>query len=75
MPPITHLTATPFIQMSPGPQLKVVATMSVGTLHIDITECKKRGIVVANTPDVAADSAAEFTVTLLLMVTRRCLEG
>ncbi|BFZ23857.1 hypothetical protein BsWGS_26896 [Bradybaena similaris] len=58
-----------------GPQLKVVATMSVGTLHIDIAECKKRGIVVTNTPDVAADSAAEFTVTLLLMVTRRCLEG
>ncbi|CAG5136244.1 unnamed protein product [Candidula unifasciata] len=58
-----------------GPQLRVVATMSVGTQHIDLAECKRRDIVVANTPDVAADSAAEFTVALLLMVTRRCLEG
>lgn len=58
-----------------GKQLKTVATMSVGTHHINIYECKKRDIYVANTPDVAADSAAEFTVTLLLMAARRCLEG
>ncbi|XP_059163442.1 glyoxylate reductase/hydroxypyruvate reductase-like [Physella acuta] len=58
-----------------GPQLKTVATMSVGTHHISAYECKKRDIVVANTPDVASDSAAEFTVTLLLMAARRCLEG
>ncbi|CAG5129083.1 unnamed protein product [Candidula unifasciata] len=58
-----------------GPQLKIVATMSVGIHHISTQECKQRGIYVANTPDVASDSAAEFTVTLLLMVARRCLEG
>ncbi|CAL1536631.1 unnamed protein product [Lymnaea stagnalis] len=58
-----------------GTQLKTVATMSVGTHHISTYDCKKRDIYVANTPDVAADSAAEFTVTLLLMAARRCLEG
>ncbi|KAH9513426.1 hypothetical protein Btru_032984 [Bulinus truncatus] len=58
-----------------GPQLKTVATMSVGTHHISTYECKQRDIYVANTPDVASDSAAEFTVTLLLMAARRCLEG
>ncbi|RUS82477.1 hypothetical protein EGW08_009740 [Elysia chlorotica] len=58
-----------------GPSLKIVGTMSVGTQHISEFECRKRKIYVATTPDVAADSAAEFTVTLLLMVTRRCLEG
>ncbi|GFR69694.1 glyoxylate reductase/hydroxypyruvate reductase [Elysia marginata] len=58
-----------------GSSLKIVATMSVGTHHISTFECRKRDIYVATTPDVAADSAAEFTVTLLLMVARRCLEG
>ncbi|KAK7094161.1 glyoxylate reductase/hydroxypyruvate reductase-like isoform X2 [Littorina saxatilis] len=58
-----------------GPQLKVISTLSVGTGHIDVSECKKRGIEVLNTPDVASDSAAEFTVTLVLLVARRLLEG
>ena len=58
-----------------GKSLKIVATMSVGTQHISTFECRRRDIYVANTPDVASDSAAEFTVTLLLMVARRCLEG
>ncbi|KAK6175699.1 hypothetical protein SNE40_014100 [Patella caerulea] len=58
-----------------GPSLKVVATMSVGQHHIDLEECKRRGIQVTNTPDVASDSAAELTVALLLLTTRRLLEG
>ncbi|ESO88814.1 hypothetical protein LOTGIDRAFT_234402 [Lottia gigantea] len=58
-----------------GENLKVVATMSVGTHHINVKDCKKRGIQVTNTPDVASDSAAELTVALLLLTTRRCLEG
>ncbi|GFO05732.1 glyoxylate reductase/hydroxypyruvate reductase [Plakobranchus ocellatus] len=58
-----------------GPSLKIVSTMSVGTQHISNFECRRRNVYVANTPDVACDSAAEFTVTLLLMVARRCLEG
>ncbi|XP_005112797.1 glyoxylate reductase/hydroxypyruvate reductase [Aplysia californica] len=58
-----------------GPQLKTVATMSVGTHHISTYECKSRNIYVANTPDVASDSAAELTVALLLVTARRCLEG
>jgi glyoxylate/hydroxypyruvate reductase len=58
-----------------GPQLKIVATMSIGTHHINAQACRQRNIYIANTPDVASDSVAEFTVTLLLMVARRCLEG
>lgn len=49
--------------------------MSVGILHISTTECGKRGIQVTSTPDVASDSAAEFTVALTLVTTRRLLEG
>ena len=40
-----------------------------------MAECKRRNIEVHNTPDVASDSAAEFTVTLILLVARRLLEG
>lgn len=58
-----------------GPNLKVVATMSVGKDHINERECQRRGIVVANTPDVASDSAADLSVALILMATRRLVEG
>ncbi|UYV67319.1 GRHPR [Cordylochernes scorpioides] len=58
-----------------GPQLKVIATMSVGYDHIDIAECKARGIKVSNTPNVSTDSVAELTVTLLLAAGRRLLEA
>lgn len=58
-----------------GPQLKVIATMSVGYDHIDLSECKKRNIVVSNTPDVSTDSVAEFTVLLMLAVGRRLFDA
>ena len=35
-----------------GPQLKVIATMSVGYDHLDINAIKKRNITVGFTPDV-----------------------
>jgi len=49
--------------------------MSVGSDHIDDNECRRRQIFVATTPDVASDSAAELSVALLLMTTRRLAEG
>lgn len=58
-----------------GPQLKVISTMTVGTTHIDSALCKNRGISLVDTGDVCSDSAAEFTVTLVLLVARRLLEG
>uniref|UniRef100_A0A2L2XWU9 Glyoxylate reductase/hydroxypyruvate reductase n=1 Tax=Parasteatoda tepidariorum TaxID=114398 RepID=A0A2L2XWU9_PARTP len=53
-----------------GPQLRVIASMSVGFEHIDLEECKKRNIAVSNTPHVSTDSVAEFTVLLMLAVGR-----
>lgn len=58
-----------------GPQLKIIATMSVGYDHIDINECKNRNIHVTNTPDVSTDSVAELTVTLLLASGRRLMDA
>ena len=58
-----------------GPQLKVIASMSVGYEHIDLEEAKKRNICVCNTPNVSTDSVAETTVALLLFTARRMKEG
>ncbi|XP_073827717.1 glyoxylate reductase/hydroxypyruvate reductase [Musca autumnalis] len=58
-----------------GPQLKCIATISVGYEHIDLKECKKRGIRVGYTPDVLTDATAELTLALLLATNRRLLEA
>lgn len=58
-----------------GGSLKVIGTMSVGHDHIDMEECKKRGIRVGFTPDVLTHATAELTVALLLATSRRLMEG
>uniref|UniRef100_A0A2A4JFD3 Glyoxylate reductase/hydroxypyruvate reductase n=1 Tax=Heliothis virescens TaxID=7102 RepID=A0A2A4JFD3_HELVI len=60
---------------SAGPGLKVVGTISVGHDHIDVPECKKRGIKIGYTPDVLTDATAELTVALLLSTSRRLPEA
>lgn len=55
--------------------MKSVSTMSVGLEHIDLTECKARGISVGYTPGVLTDATAETTVSLLLATSRRLKEG
>ena len=49
--------------------------MSVGYDHIDVNECKRRGIKLGYTPDVLTHATAELTVTLLLATSRRVAEG
>lgn len=58
-----------------GPQLKVIATMSVGYDHIDLEECKKRGIRIGYTPTVLTDATAELTIALLLATSRLLFEA
>lgn len=58
-----------------GPGLKVVGTISVGHDHIDVPECRKRGIKIGYTPDVLTDATAELTLALLLSTSRRLPEA
>jgi glyoxylate reductase len=58
-----------------GPQLRVVAQYAVGVDNVDVDAARARGVVVANTPDVLTRATAEFTIALLLAVTRRVAEG
>ncbi len=53
------------------PKLKLIATRSTGFDHIDIKECKKRGIVVCNVPSYGSNTVAEHTFALILALTRK----
>jgi lactate dehydrogenase-like 2-hydroxyacid dehydrogenase len=55
--------------------IKVIATYSVGTDHIDIPAAEARGIAVCNTPDVLSVATAELALMLMLMAARRAGEG
>lgn len=43
--------------------------------HIDLAECKRRGIRVGYTPDVLTDATAELAMALLLATSRRLIEA
>lgn len=53
------------------PKLEIIATMSVGTDHIDLAAAKARGIPVTNAPDVLTDCVADIGMALVLAVARR----
>lgn len=58
-----------------GRQLRIVANYAVGVNNIDLDACRRRGIVVANTPDVLTGATAELALTLMLSLLRRVTEG
>jgi glyoxylate reductase len=55
--------------------VKVLATYSVGTDHVDLEAARARGLVVLNTPGVLADSVAENAIFLMLGAARRATES
>ena len=58
----------------PG-SVRVIATFSVGTDHIDLAAAAARGITVTNTPDVLTEATAEIALLLMLAAARRGGEG
>lgn len=58
-----------------GPQLKLIASFSNGTDHIDIDAAAKKGITVTNTPNVLTEDTADMTMALILAVPRRLVQG
>jgi D-3-phosphoglycerate dehydrogenase len=55
--------------------LKVVARHGAGMDCVDIPECTRRGIVVANTPGANAEAVADMALALMLGVARHLPEG
>ena len=74
VPTVTDRVGAEIIEAA-GPQLKLIANFGVGFNHIDVKAARARGIAVSNTPGVLTDATADITMTLLLAVTRRALEG
>lgn len=58
-----------------GPQLKVVATMSVGVDHLDIASLRQRNIRIGYTPNVLTESTAELIIALLLATSRNVTQA
>ncbi|WP_439108088.1 2-hydroxyacid dehydrogenase [Congregibacter sp.] len=57
------------------PQLRFIASMSVGVDHIDVTAATARGICVGNTPGVLVETTADASFALMLAAARRLVEA
>jgi len=53
------------------PSLRLVATRSTGVDHIDLKECKRRGIKVFNVPEYGSVTVAEAALALMMAVTKK----
>ena len=74
--------ASPFINsrfnaaaLSQLPKLKLIATRSAGYDHIDLEQCRARGITVANVPHYGDSTVAEHVFALLLAVARNLVDA
>jgi glyoxylate reductase len=61
--------------LASNPNLRMIANHAVGYNNIDIEAARELGITVTNTPGVLTEATADFTMTLILAVTRRLIEG
>lgn len=61
--------------LSKLPNLKNIATRSTGYDHIDIEFCKRKNITVSNVPSYGEQTVAEFTMALLLSISRKLIQS
>ncbi|KAK6918460.1 D-isomer specific 2-hydroxyacid dehydrogenase, NAD-binding domain [Dillenia turbinata] len=57
------------------PSLRLIVTTSVGLNHINLHECRRRGIIIANAAGVSSEDVAELGVGLLINVLRKVPAG
>jgi glyoxylate reductase len=57
------------------PALRHVASYGVGVNHVDLDACRRRGVLVTNTPGVLTDATADHAMALLLAAARRVVEA
>jgi glyoxylate reductase len=58
-----------------GPKLKLIANFGNGVDNIDVKAAYARGITVTNTPGVLTDDMADFTMAMIVAVSRRFIDG
>lgn len=74
VPTVTDRVDAALIEQA-GPQMKLIASFSNGTDHIDVDAAARKGITVTNTPNVLTEDTADMTMALILAVPRRLAEG
>lgn len=55
--------------------LKIISNYGVGFDNIDVLAANKKGIIVTNTPGVASESVAEFTIAFILACSKKLIEA
>ena len=58
-----------------GARIGLIANFGAGIEHIDLAAARAAKIIVTNTPGVFTDDTADLTMTLILSVPRRVVEG
>jgi D-3-phosphoglycerate dehydrogenase len=68
---ITRLAKVTSTMIDAAPQLRVIARHGVGYDNIDVAHASKRGILVVFAPEAISLSVAEYTVGMILALTRK----
>jgi len=58
-----------------NPKLRLIASMAINPVHVDIEAATARGIPVTNVPPLTADTTADLAFGLMLAVARHIVEG
>ena len=53
------------------PSIRAIVRYGVGYDNIDLASCKKRNIIVANTPDYGIDEVSDSAIAMILYLTRK----
>jgi glyoxylate reductase len=72
---VTYLDRVDEELLAALPEVRHVCSYGVGVNHIDLAACRRRELVVTNTPDVLTDATADLAMALLLAAARRVCEG
>jgi len=68
---ITRLAKITSTMIDAAPELRVIARHGIGYDNVDVTHATKRGIPVVFAPEAIAFSVAEYTVGMILALTRK----
>lgn len=58
-----------------APRLRIVANVAMGTDNFDLQSMREHGVYATNIPNLFAEAVADYTLGVMLMVTRRLHEA
>ena len=70
-----HMAALGARVLAAAPELRLVACARSGAVNVNLEEAKRRGVVVCNAPGRNARAVAEFTVAMIIDITKGLARG